>query len=45
MRVSHRPSDVSAVFDDPNLVSCGGLTPVVSLAQRRRLAERLTPVR
>jgi hypothetical protein len=30
---------VSAVFDDPNLVSCGGLAPVVALAQRRGLAE------
>ena len=28
----------SAVFDDPNLVSCGGLAPVVALAQRCGLA-------
>ena len=35
MRVSHVES---AVFDDPNLVSCGGLAPVVALAQRCDLA-------
>lgn len=34
MRVSH---DFSAVFDDPNLVSCGGLAPVLELAQRAGL--------
>ena len=28
MRVSHKPGQVSAVFDDPNLVTCAGLTPV-----------------
>jgi hypothetical protein len=31
MRVSH---GVSAVFDDPNLVSCAGLAPVLALAER-----------
>jgi hypothetical protein len=31
VRVSHA---ISPVFDDPNLVSCGGLVPVVALAQR-----------
>jgi len=31
VRVSHA---VSAVFDDPNLVSCSGLAPVVGLAER-----------
>jgi hypothetical protein len=31
MRVSHR---VSAVFDDPNLIGCGGLVPVLALAER-----------
>jgi hypothetical protein len=31
MRVSH---GVSAVFDDPNLVSCAGLVPVLKLAER-----------
>src|SRR5439155_14720073 len=43
MRVSHR---VSAVFDDPNLVSCAGLAPVLGLAERcglhRLVAETLT---
>ena len=38
MRVSHRPGLVSAAFDDPNLVSCAGLAPVVALAQRCGLA-------
>lgn len=37
---------VSAGFDDPNLVSCAGLVPVMSLAQRcglgRLTAQRLT---
>jgi Transposase DDE domain group 1 len=31
VRVSH---GLSAVFDDPNLVSCAGLAPVLALAQR-----------
>jgi hypothetical protein len=31
MRVCH---DVTAVFDDPNLVSCAGLAPVLRLAER-----------
>jgi hypothetical protein len=43
MRVSH---SVSAVFDDPNLVSAAGLAPVLALAERAGLhqlvAERLT---
>ena len=34
MRVSH---GFTAVFDDPNLVSCGGLAPVVALAERAGL--------
>jgi len=37
---------VSACFDDPNLVSCAGLAPTMSLAQRcgmgRLIAQRLT---
>ena len=36
MRVSHV---VSPQFDDPNLVSCGGLVPVMALAQRCGLGE------
>ncbi len=39
MRVSHRPGQVSAAFDDPNLVSCAGLAPVVALAECCALAE------
>jgi len=39
MGVSHALAEVSAVFDDPNLVSCTGLAPVLALAQRCRLAE------
>jgi hypothetical protein len=42
MRVSH---GVTAVFDDPNLVSCAGLVPVLELADRaglpRLVAEHL----
>ncbi len=34
MRVCH---DFSAVFDDPNLVSCAGLAPVLQLAERAGL--------
>ena len=36
MRVSH---SVSAVFDDPNLVSAAGLAPVLALAERAGLHE------
>jgi len=39
MRVSHSPALVSAVFDDPNLVSCAGLAPVVALAERCGLTD------
>jgi hypothetical protein len=43
MRLSHV---VSAVFDDPNLVSCAGLAPVLRLAERcglhRLVADTLT---
>ncbi len=34
MRVCH---DLTAVFDDPNLVSCAGLAPVLQLAERAGL--------
>ena len=33
MQVSHGRSAVSASFDDPNLVSCSGLVPVLALAR------------
>ncbi len=36
MRVCH---GVTAVFDDPNLVSCAGLAPVLRLAERAGLQE------
>src|ERR671939_1155152 len=39
MRLSHGSSALSATFDDPNLVSVGGLAPVLALAQRCGLAE------
>jgi len=35
MRVCH---EVTAVFDDPNLVSCAGLAPVLGLAERAGLS-------
>ena len=41
MELSHKFSAVSAVFDDPCLVSAAGLVPVLALAERaglRRLA-------
>ena len=39
MQLSHDPWRVSAVFDDPNLVSCAGLAPVVALAERAGLRD------
>jgi hypothetical protein len=36
MRVSHK---LTAVFDDPNLISVGGLAPVMALAERAGLHE------
>jgi Transposase DDE domain group 1 len=39
MRVSHSFPAIAAVFDDPNLVSCGGLAPTLALAQRAGLAD------
>ena len=39
MRVSHA---ISPVFDDPNLVSCTGLAPVVALAERCGLHDLVT---
>jgi hypothetical protein len=43
MRLSHTLRATSAVFDDPNLVSSGGLVPVLALAESaglRELADR-----
>ena len=39
MRVSHSFPAISAVFDDPNIVSCAGLAPTMALAQRAGLAD------
>jgi len=39
MRLSHGSSALSATFDDPNLVSVGGLAPVLALAQSCRLGD------
>jgi hypothetical protein len=39
MQLSHEVSRVSAVFDEPNLVSCAGLAPVVALAARAGLSD------
>jgi len=41
VRLSHIPSRTSAVFDDPNLVSHGGLVPVMALAERAGLPDLL----
>jgi hypothetical protein len=41
VRFSHTLARTSAVFDDPNLVSHGGLVPVVALAERAGLPELL----
>src|SRR5665213_1944052 len=39
MRVSHTVPVVAASFDEPNLVSCAGLVPVMGLAGRAGLAD------
>src|SRR5450830_1776095 len=39
MRLFHTPTVVSAVFDEPNLVSAAGLVPVMALAQLAGLGE------
>jgi hypothetical protein len=47
MRLSHDPLRISASFDDPNLVSRGGLVPVMALAERaglRALVRRHVPI-
>ena len=42
MRLSHARRAMSVRFDDPNLVSCGGLAAVLALAARCGLATLLT---
>ena len=39
MQLSHTPRATSAVFDDPNLVSVGGLVPVLALAESAGLRD------
>jgi Transposase DDE domain group 1 len=39
MRLSHGSPALSASFDDPNLVSVGGLAPALALAQNCRLGD------
>lgn len=39
MKLSHTPRATSAVFDDPNLVSSGGLVPVLALAESAGLRD------
>ena len=38
MQLSHAAPTRSAVFDDPSLVSCAGLVPVMALAERAGLS-------
>jgi Transposase DDE domain group 1 len=42
MRLLHSAKDTSVRFDDPNLVSCAGLVPVMRLAQHCDLAGLVT---
>ena len=42
MQSSHAVSAVSAVFDDPNLIACAGLVPVMRLAERCGLPRLVT---
>ena len=37
MQFKHAPAAVSALFDDPNLVSGAGLVPLLRVAQRSGL--------
>jgi len=39
MQLSHTSRTTSVVFDDPNLVSCAGLVPVLALARSAGLHE------
>jgi hypothetical protein len=43
MRLSHGSSALPATFDDPNLVSIGGLAPVLVLAGDCRLGALAGP--
>jgi hypothetical protein len=41
VKLSHRWSKATVLFDDDNLVSCAGLVPVMALAERAGLSELL----
>jgi hypothetical protein len=41
MQLSHDPARVDVVFDEANLVSCAGLTPMLALAERAGLSRLL----
>lgn len=41
MQLSHDPARVDVVFDEANLVSCAGLTPMLALAERAGLSQLL----
>ena len=43
MQLSHTRKAVSAVFDEPNLVSAAGLVPVLALAEAAGLARLAQP--
>ncbi|MFD4759793.1 hypothetical protein ACFWOJ_13125 [Streptomyces sp. NPDC058439] len=34
MKVCHRPAELFAAFDDPNLIAHAGLVPTIRLAER-----------
>ncbi len=38
MKVSHRPAELFAAFDDPDLIAHAGLVPTIRLAERCGLA-------
>ena len=41
MQLSHTLPVVSAAFDDPNIVSCAGLVPMMKLARQAQLRQGL----
>jgi hypothetical protein len=42
MQIFHTPAAVSAVFDDPNLITYAGLVPVMPLAEPCNLSALVT---
>ena len=42
MRLLHSAKDTSAQFDDPNLVSCAGLTVEAEAKPKRRTRKKAT---